>query len=342
MSAASLFSAPAQRRLAKFKKSKLALASSGLFILLCFFSLTAEFWANSKPLYLNYKGKSFFPVFINYHPTDFGRDDIFVMDYQALKLDSKDLAIWPLVQWDPYQSNTVLSTYPSPPSKFNLFGTDDRGRDVFTRILYGFRYTLAYAIGVWFFAYLVGVAFGAITGYLGGAVDLVGMRIVEVFESMPALLLLLTMISIFNPSIYLLIGFSVCFGWTSIATYMRAEFLSLRTREFVESARALGASHWRIIFKHILPNALTPVITFSPFMIAGNILILTNMDYLGLGLPVPTPSWGELLSQAQKYLTVAEWLVWWPAFFLVLALVLLINIGLAVRDAFDSKNQSLT
>lgn len=342
MKTVSLHPTPAQRRWAKFKKNKLALFSLVVFLLLCFFSLTAELWANSKPLYLNYKGRSFFPVFINYHPTDFGREDIFVMDYQALTIEKTDTVLWPLVQWDPYQSNTILSNYPSPPSRINLFGTDDRGRDVFTRILYGFRYTLAYAIAVWILAYLLGVAFGAITGYVGGVIDLIGMRIVEIFESMPSLLLLLTMISIFSPSIYLLIGFSACFGWTSIATYMRAEFLSLRKREFVESARALGASHGRIIFKHILPNALTPVITFSPFMIAGNILVLTNMDYLGLGLPVPTPSWGELLSQAQKALTVAEWLVWWPAFFLVLALVLLINIGLAVRDAFDSKSHSLS
>lgn len=330
---------PGRKRYEQFKKNKVGFGSLVLFLILALFSGTAEFWANSKPLYLKYQGKSYFPFLINYHPSEFGRTDIFVMDYKNLSLEKGDTSAWPLVQWDPYESNTTLSNYPAPPSKYNLFGTDDRGRDVFTRILYGFRYTLAYAIGVWILAYAIGILFGAFTGYLGGFFDIAGMRIVEIFESMPALLILLTMISIFSPSIVLLIGFSVCFGWTSIANYMRAEFLMLRKREFVESAVALGAGHMRIIFQHILPNALTPVITFSPFMIAGGILTLTNMDYLGLGLPVPTPSWGELLSQAQKYLTIAEWLVWWPSFFLVLTLVLLINLGLAVRDAFDSKNQ---
>jgi len=312
-----------------------------LLIVFIFISSTAELWSNSKPVYLKYHEKNYFPFLFEYHPTEFGRDDIFVMDYQALKIEGKDFALWPLNQWDPYQSNASLTTFPAPPSSINIFGTDDRGRDVFARILYGFRYTLLYALGVWVFSYLFGVIFGAIMGYWGGMVDLIGMRVVEVFESMPTLLLLLTMISIFNPSIYLLVVFSVFFGWMNIATYVRAEFLTLRKREFVESARILGAGKMRIIFIHILPNALTPVITFSPFMIAGSILVLTNMDYLGLGLPPPTPSWGELLGQAQKYITIAEWLVWWPSLFLVLTLVLLINIGLAIRDAFDSKS-SLT
>ena len=321
-----------------FKKNKLAMISLFLFFSLSFFSLTAEFWSNSKPIFMSYHGKYYFPVFKNYHPTEFGRTDIFIMDYQSLKIDENDLFIWPLNQWDPYQSNTILSNYPSPPTKFNIFGTDDRGRDVFARIFYGFRYTLIYAIGVWFFSYTIGIILGGVMGYMGGVVDLLGMRIVEIFDSMPSLLMLLTLIAIFNPSVTLLIVFSVFFGWTTIATYMRAEFLMIKNREFVESARALGASHWHILFKHILPNALTPIITFSPFMIAGNILTLTNIDYLGLGLPVPMPSWGELLGQAQKYLTIAEWLVWWPAFFLVLTLFLLINIGLAVRDSFDAKS----
>jgi microcin C transport system permease protein len=322
----------------RVKKNNLAVGSLWLLGVMSFLSITAEFWCNSKPIYLNFMGKSYFPIFVDYHPTEFSRADIFKMDYRALKLSASDRVAWPIVQWDPYESNSSLESYPSPPSPINLFGTDDRGRDVLTRILYGFRYTLAYALGVWFFAYLVGVTFGAITGYFGGYTDLIGMRVIEVIESMPTLLLLLTLISVFSPSIYLLVAFSALFGWTTIATYTRAEFLALRKREFVESARALGATHFRIVTKHILPNALLPVITFSPFMIAGNLLTLLNMDYLGLGMPVPTPSWGELLSQAQRYLMAAEWLVWWPSFFLVITLLALLNIGLAFRDAFDPKN----
>jgi len=325
-------------RWVRFKRNRFGLASLFLFSCLIFLSCTAEFWSNNKPIFLHYQNKNYFPLVKTYHPSEFSKDDIFVMDYRSLQFEKDDWAIWPLNQWDPYESNTQLSEFPAKPTKNNLLGTDDRGRDVFARLLYGLRYTLVYSIAVWILSYILGIIFGAISGYWGGIIDLVGMRIVEVFDSMPALLLLLTMISIFSPSIFLLIGFSVFFGWMNIATYVRAEFLTLRKREFVESARILGATPWRIVFRHILPNALTPVITFSPFMIAGNILVLTNMDYLGLGLQPPTPSWGELLGQAQKYITVAEWLVWWPSFFLVLTLVLLINIGLAIRDAFDSKS----
>lgn len=326
-----------KKRLSRFKRNKIAVFSLWLFLFMCFFSFTAEMWANSKPLVLSYHGKLYFPVFVEYHPTEFSREDIFVMDYKSMVFQDGDWATWPLVHWDPYESNSKVDSYPSAPTSVNPFGTDDRGRDVFARILYGFRYSLAYSVGVWILSYLVGVSLGAIMGYTGGSVDLVGMRLVEIFESMPVTLLLLTMIAVFSPSMSLLILFSVIFGWTTIATYMRGEFLSLRKREFVEGAKALGASHLRIIFKHVFPNALTPVITFSPFVVAGGILTLANMDYLGLGLQPPTPSWGELLNQAQKYFTIAEWLVWWPSLFLVFTMILLINIGLAVRDAFDAK-----
>lgn len=336
-----IFGRSRNTRWSRFKRNRLGMMSLVLFITLILLSATAELWSNSKPIFMHYKGRNYFPCLNDYHPSVFGLEGVFVMDYRTLSFQNEDWALWPINPWNPYESNAALDNFPSPPSKKNIFGTDDRGRDVFARVLYGFRYTLIYALGVWIFSYLFGVFFGAITGYWGGKVDLFGMRLVEIFESMPTLLLLLTMISIFSPSIYLLIGFSVLFGWMSIATYVRAEFLTLRKREFVDSARVLGASTWRIIFKHILPNALTPVITFSPFMVAGSILTLTNMDYLGLGLPPPTPSWGELLGQAQKYITIAEWLVWWPSFFLVLTLVILINIGLAIRDAFDAKSSLL-
>lgn len=326
-----------RKRFRRFAKNKLAVISLWLFLLMAFFSFTAEFWANSKPIIMKYHDRIYYPLIKDYHPTEFNRADIFVMDYRALEFNKNDWAVWPLVQWDPYESNKLVNIYPSAPNRYNIFGTDDRGRDVFARILYGFRYSLAYAIGVWVLSYISGVVIGALMGYLGGATDLIGMRVVEVFESMPVTLLLLTMIAVFSPSMSLLIIFSVLFGWMNIATYMRAEFLTLRKRDFVEGARALGASHLRIIFKHIIPNALTPIITFSPFIVAGSILTLANMDYLGLGLQPPTPSWGELLNEAQKYFTVAEWLVWWPSLFLVSTMVLLINVGLAVRDAFDSK-----
>lgn len=326
------------KRYRRFKRNKFAVFSTWALLVLLFFSLTAEIWANSKPLVMKYQGQVYVPLFVTYHPTVFGREDIFVMDYRALEFKDGDWAAWPLVQWDPYESNTTVDTYPAPPSQYNLMGTDDRGRDVLTRLLYGMRYSFTFAVGAWIAAYLLGVVIGSVTGFFGGKIDLVGMRTVEIIQTMPVTLILITIISIFTPNLLILIIFLSLFDWTKMAIYMRAQFLQLRKREYVEAARALGASDRKIIFGHILPNALTPIVTFSPFDIAANISLLAFLDYLGLGLQAPTPSWGELLDQAQKYITTAEWLVWYPSAALVLTLTLLINIGLAVRDAFDSKS----
>ncbi|MBX2988432.1 MAG: ABC transporter permease subunit [Bdellovibrionaceae bacterium] len=326
------------KRWRRFKRNKIAMFCLWVMVAFFFFSFTAEFWANSKPHFMKYQGHYYAPLFFDYHPSRFGLNDIFVMDYRSLEMKDGDWWIWPLVQWNPYENNSVVENYPSPPTRDNFFGTDDRGRDVFTRLLYGLRYTLIFAMGSWFLTYCVGCAIGAFMGYFGGKTDLLGMRAVEIIESMPVFFILITMISIFNPNIGLLICFMVLFGWTNISQYMRAQFLSLRKREYIEAARAIGANNARIVFKHILPNALTPIVTFAPFTIAAYVSTLSFMDYLGLGLRPPTPSWGELLSQAQRYFTIAEWLVWAPAGALVITLTLLINIGLAVRDAFDPRS----
>jgi microcin C transport system permease protein len=327
----------ALRRYRKFKRNKSAVVSLWIILVIGFFSFTAEFWANSRPLIMQYKGEIYVPLVKQYHPTQFGREDIFVMDYRELVFGPEDWVAWPLVQWDPFESNKLVDGYPSPPTKLNLMGTDDRGRDVLTRLLYGFRYSIGYAFGVWFLAYLIGTVLGSMAGYMGGIADLVGSRLVEIIEMVPSLLLLITIISIFEPSMFLLIIFTVFFDWTGIYHQMRAQFLQLRKREYIEAARAVGSSHARIIFKHILPNALTPLVTFSPFSIASNISGLALLDYLGLGLAAPTPSWGELMSQAQKSFTTSEWLVWWPSLALLITMIALINIGLAIRDAYDSR-----
>lgn len=328
------------KRYRRFKRNKIAMVSVWLLGVLFFLSFTAEFWANNQPHIMKYNGKIYAPLFMDYYPSEFGRDDIYVMDYRQLEINKErgDWAVWPLVQWDPYESNKYVEEYPSKPTKLNLFGTDDRGRDVLTRLLYGLRYTLIFSIGAWLTCYLLGVLIGSMMGYFGGIVDLIGMRSVEIIQTMPVTLILITIISIFTPNILVLILFLSLFDWTKIAIYMRAQFLQLRKREYVEAAKALGSSNARIVFKHILPNGLTPIVTFAPFDIAYNISYLSFLDYLGLGLRAPTPSWGELLQQAQKWFTTAEWLVWYPAAALVLTLTLLINIGLAVRDAFDSKS----
>ncbi|MEK2644011.1 ABC transporter permease subunit [Bdellovibrio sp. BCCA] len=325
------------KRYKRFKRDRVAVISVWVLLTMFFFSFTAELWANNRPHIMSYHGKLYFPLFVDYHPTAFGREDIYVMDYRQLEMGEGDWAVWPVIQWDPYESNKSVDTYPSPPTKVNWIGTDESGRDVMTRLLYGFRYTMLFALGSWIVTYALGITLGALMGYKGGKVDLVGQRVVEVVESVPILFVLITIISIFTPSLPILILLVSFFGWTGISAYMRAQFLSLRKREYVEAAKAIGADHKRIIGKHILPNGLTPIVTFAPFFIAGGVNTLSFLDYLGLGLVPPTPSWGELMAQAQKWFTIAEWLVWGPMVAIVLTLTVLINIGLAVRDAFDAK-----
>ena len=326
------------KRYRRFKRDRVAVFSVWAFLFLLVISYTAEFWANSKPHIMYYQGHLYVPLAKDYHPTQFGRTDIYVMDYRSLEMGKGDWAVWPIIQWDPYETNKSLENYPAPPTRYNLLGTDDSGRDVLTRLIYGLRYTMTFSLGAWIAMYLMGCFIGANMGYWGGMVDLIGMRIVEVIQNTPVLFVTITLISIFTPGLTLLILITVAFRWTDISMYMRGQFLQLRKREYVEAARAVGASHSRIILKHILPNALTPIVTFAPFTIAGNIYYLSIMDYLGLGLVPPTPSWGELISQAEKYFSTAEWLVWSSLGAMVITLTLLINIGLAVRDAFDARS----
>lgn len=326
------------KRYKRFKKRKSAIGAVFVFSFLVLLSVTAELWANNKPILMNYDGRIMMPVYFDYHPTTFGRSDIMYMDYRSLKDDPKNkFDIWPLVEWNAFESNAALSSYPSGPSKDNLFGTDDRGRDVLTRLLYGFRYSIGFAVLVWISSFALGILVGSIMGFSGGIVDLVGMRIFEVWESLPALTVLITLIAILDPSFALLVAFQALFGWMMIATYMRAEFLKLRKREFVEAAGALGVSRSKIMFKHILPNALAPIITFSPFAVAAAITALTSLDYLGFGLKPPTPSWGELLQQAKNYFTTAWWLAVYPSVAIFITVFSLNMIGEAIRDAFDPR-----
>lgn len=326
-----------QKRWKRFKNMKRALFSLWIFAFCIFLSITAELWANSKPLVMSYQGSVYFPILNDQHPSTFDQDGN-VTNYRELKWDEGgNWAVWPLVKWNPYESNTSVTTYPSGLSGDNWLGTDDRGRDVLSRLIYGFRYSIGFAFLVWVFAYLVGVSLGAIMGFSGGWVDLIGQRTVEVFESMPFLLMLITLISMFGASMTVLVVFSVFLGWMSISTYMRAEFLKLRKREFIEAAKAQGVGTKRILFRHVLPNALGPVITFSPTFMAAEIYALSALDYLGLGLPPPTPSWGELLQQAQSNFTIAWWLAIFPSIAMIITLTSLTFIGEGVREAFDPR-----
>ena len=324
------------KRYRRFKAMRRSVISLWILMFLLLLSVTAELWANNKPIILSHQGSIYFPALKYYHPSTFGIEGEAVTNYRTMDM-TDSWSIWPLIEWDPYESNIEVDTYPSGPTGTNLFGTDDRGRDVASRLIYGFRYSIGFGVLVWFFSYFAGIVIGSIMGFAGGWVDLIGQRLVEIFESMPALLVIITLVSIFGASMPLLVGFSVVFGWMMISIYIRAEFLKLRKREFVEAARAQGVSWGRIIFKHILPNALGPIITFSPFTIAASIYSLASLDYLGLGLPAPTPSWGELFQQANNYFTIAWWLAVYPGLAMILTLTVLNLIGEGVRDAFDPR-----
>jgi len=318
-------------RFLEFKTAILALIVLGM---LGFLSLTAEFWANSRPILMKYNGSWYVPVLRTYHPSVFGQDG-FVTDYRAIT--SPEFRLDPLIEWDPLERDASLEELPAKPSGSHWFGTDENGRDVAARLLYGLRSGLSYSILVWLFASAFGIGLGGIMGYFAGLVDLLGQRLIEIWESMPTLMLLIILASMMHPNIYVLAVFTVLFGWTTVSLYIRAEFLKLRKREFVEAAVALGASNTRVIFRHILPNSLVPWLTLSPFMVAGSISGLATLDYLGYGLPAPTPSWGELLGQAQKHFQVAWWLAVYPSLALFLTLTSLNLIGRAMRDALDPR-----
>jgi microcin C transport system permease protein len=326
-----------RKRWQRFRGDRIAMISLWILIILMFFSFTAELWANRKPIVMSYHGQTYYPVFNYYHPSLFGREDLAMMDYKNLEMGPGDWAVWPVIRWDPYERNEKVESLPSPPSRDNWLGTDENGRDVASRLLYGFRYSILYAAVVWVLSSIVGMIAGSIMGYAGGTTDMIGQRVIEIIESLPYLMILIILVSIFKPSLYLLAGLTVFFSWVGISVYFRAEFLKLRRREFIEAAHALGASKWRVIFRHVLPNSLTPWITLSPFLIAGNITGLSALDFLGYGLPPPTPSWGELLNQAFKNFRIAWWLAVYPSLALFLALMILNLLGEAVRDALDPR-----
>ena len=321
-----------------FKSRRLSWISLCVFLFFLFLALTAEFWSNSKPLFMFYKGSFYAPVLKDYHPETFGIENQYITNYRELDFEKGDWAFWPVVRWDPLESNLEIEKFPGPPSLKNWLGTDDRGRDVLARLLYGYRYSITFALCAWIFSYLLGCLLGAFMGYFGRWVDILGQRLVEIIDALPFLIILIILTTIVGRSFLFMVLFIAFFSWVGISFYMRAEFLRLRKMPFVEASRALGRSRWNLMFKHIFPNALNPIITFSPFALAGFISVLTVLDYLGFGFMPPTPSWGELLGQAEKHVTTAWWLALYPSLALFSTLLSLTFIGNGVRDAFDPKS----
>ncbi len=333
---------PYARAWRRFRNNRRGYFSLWLFVILFGISLFAEFLSNDKPLVVHYQDAYYFPVFQTYPETSFGGDFPTEADYLDPYVRERITSggNWAIYPPNPYSYATINywaeNPNPAPPSEQNVLGTDDRGRDVLARLVYGFRLSVIFALALTAVGTLVGMVAGALQGYFGGKVDLLAQRFIEVWGSMPELYLLIIFASIFEPSLLLLIVLLSLFGWMGLADYVRAEFLKGRNMDYVRAALALGVSNRSIMVRHLMPNAMTPVITFLPFRISGAILALTSLDYLGLGVPPTTPSLGELLAQGKDNIE-AWWLSLSTFTVLVGTLVLLIFIGEALREALDPR-----
>ena len=331
-----------QQRWRRFRQHRLGYASLLIFTSLFVLSLFAEVISNDRPVVAYYQDSVYFPLLRDYPESTFGGDFQTPADYLDPYIREQfsspgNWAVYPLNQYS-YDTLNYFSQQPNPapPSAQNWLGTDDRGRDVLARALYGFRVSVLFGMALTLIGVLLGVLAGAIQGYFGGRVDLYLQRFSEIWGSLPELYLLLIFASIFQPSIILLLILLSLFGWLGLADYVRAEFLRNRQLDYVRAARALGLGNRQIMWRHILPNSLTPVITFLPFRMSVSITALTSLDFLGLGVPPSTASLGELLAQGKDNLDA-----WWIglAAFVVLfvTLLLLVFIGEALRDAFDTR-----
>ncbi len=325
----------------KFKKNKRGHYSFLIFAVIFSLTFFAEIIANDKPIVVRFRGDFYFPIVSKIAETKFGgvfETDADYRDVAVQKMIEKDgWMIWPLLRFSYDTINYNLQTpAPSKPTAENLLGSDDNGRDVLARVIYGVRISLIFGIVLTFFSAVIAIFLGAVQGYFGGLIDIFLQRFSEIWSAMPVLFLLIIMSSILEPSFFTLIGLMLLFSWISLAVYVRAEFLRLKNFDFVMAARALGASNWRIISKHILPNASAVIISNLPFLLSGAIITLTSLDFLGLGMALGEPSLGELLAQGKNNINA-----WWLGLsgFVVVSVILtlLIFIGEAVRDGFDTR-----
>ena len=330
-----------RRRLENFRANRRGYWSLWIFLFLFLISIFAEFLANDKPIFIQYDGHFFFPILVSYPETIFGGDFETEAEYSDPEVQNligkKGWSIWPLI---PYSYDTVIwdlpTPAPSPPTTQNWLGTDDQGRDVVARLIYGFRISILFGLLLTLLSSVIGVAAGAWQGYFGGWTDLIFQRFIEIWSSMPQLFILIILAGLFVPSFWFLLGILLLFSWMGLVGVVRAEFLRGRNFTYVLAARALGVSNTKIIFKHILPNAMVATITFLPFILSGSITSLTALDFLGLGLPPGSASLGELLNQGKANLQ-APWLGISTFLILAVMLSLLIFIGEGVRDAFDPR-----
>lgn len=330
-----------QQRLARFKQNRLGFICLIVFAVIFVLAIFSELIANDKPLVVKYQQSYYFPVIQSYPETTFGGIFETETDYKdpAVQqlIDRDGWALWPVIPFSYQTPNLELAVpVPSPPSQQNWLGTDDQGRDVLARILYGLRVSLLFGFALTLCAAFIGILIGALQGYYGGWVDLIGQRVLEVWGGLPMLFMVMILVSMFTPSVYWLFVIMLLFGWTALMGLVRAEFLRARNFDYVRAARALGVADRTIIFRHILPNAISSSLSQLPFMLTANITALTALDFLGYGLPPDAASLGELLLQGKNNLN-APWLALSGFFTLALVLSLLIYVGEATRDAFDPR-----
>ena len=346
-----------RRRLRKFRRLRrgyYSFVAIGTAYVLSFF---LPLLANNVPIAVRYEGDLYFPLTQFYPPSTFGSGAIGEPDYRALKEEfaqagEGNWVLMPLIPYSPNESVLDQPGFPPhPPSSAHLLGTDDRGRDVLVRLAYGFNISLTFALVVMALAYSVGISVGALIGYVGGKADLLGQRVIEIWASLPFLYTIIIISSVvvpthvpgrlqvLQPSFWLLVLILAAFEWMVMTYYVRGEFYREKAKDYVGAAIVTGVSQPAIMFRHILPNALTPVVSFAPFTVVANIASLVALDFLGFGLPAPTPSWGELIGQGMMNLT-KWWLVFSPLGVLFLTLLLVVFIGEAVREAFDPKEHS--
>ncbi len=333
---------PSRRAWRRFRRNPLGFWSFVIFSVLVVLSLFAEVLSTDKPLVVRYEGQTYFPVLRDYAEKTFGGDFETPADYldPFIRERITQGGNWAVYAPNPYGPKTLnyFAKLPNPsaPSRDNFFGTDDRGRDLLAQLIYGFRVSVLFALALTVLGVVLGIATGAIQGFFGGKTDLAFQRFIEIWGSMPELYLLIIFSAIFSPSVALLLILLSLFGWMGLSDYVRAEFLRNRQMDYVRAARALGVSNLQIMWRHILPNSMTPVVTFLPFRMSAAILALTSLDFLGLGVPPGTPSLGELLSQGKANIDA-----WWISLstfaVLVLTLLLLTFMGDALRDALDPR-----
>ncbi len=330
------------RRWANFKANKRGYWSLWIFLFLFIVSLFAEFIANDKPFLVKYDDGYYMPIFSTYPETTFGGEFKTEADYrdpfvQELIQNKGGWMVWPIIRYSYRTINLNLPVpAPAPPSAENWLGTDDQGRDVVARVIYGFRISVLFGLTLTLLSSVIGVAAGAVQGYFGGWTDLLFQRFIEIWTAVPTLYLLIIISAVIEPNFWILLGIMLAFSWTALVGVVRAEFLRGRNFEYVTAARALGLSNRRIMFKHLLPNAMVATLTFMPFILNGSITTLTSLDFLGFGLPPGSPSLGELLAQGKSNLQ-APWLGLTAFFVIAIMLSLLIFIGEAVRDSFDPR-----